>query len=63
VQPSQFAGVFPHADLTGRAVTWPFRLDSRGWPRVDVIFILALLALYGTTQWLIAAISRLGSIE
>jgi hypothetical protein len=30
---------------------------------VDVIFILAVLALYGATQWLIAAISRLGSIE
>jgi hypothetical protein len=30
---------------------------------VDVIFILALVVLYGVTEWLIAAVSRLGRIE
>jgi hypothetical protein len=30
---------------------------------VDVIFILALLALYAATHWLILALARLGSIE
>jgi len=30
---------------------------------VDVIFILALLALYAATHWLIAALARLGSIQ
>jgi hypothetical protein len=30
---------------------------------VDLLFILALVALYIVTDWLIAAISRLGRIE
>jgi hypothetical protein len=30
---------------------------------VDFIFILALVALYAATEWLIAAIARLGRIE
>jgi hypothetical protein len=30
---------------------------------VDVIFILALVALYAVTHWLIVAVDRLGSSE
>jgi hypothetical protein len=30
---------------------------------MDVIFILALLALYAATHWLILGLSRLGSVE
>jgi hypothetical protein len=30
---------------------------------VDFIFILALVMLYATTAWLIAAIARLGHLE
>jgi hypothetical protein len=30
---------------------------------VDVIFILALIALYAVTHWLIAAVDRLRSVE
>jgi hypothetical protein len=30
---------------------------------VDLIFILALVALYAATEWLIAAIARLGHLE
>jgi len=30
---------------------------------VDFIFILVLVALYAVTQWLVAAISRLGNTE
>jgi hypothetical protein len=30
---------------------------------VDVIFILALLALYAATHWLVVAVARLGSAE
>jgi hypothetical protein len=30
---------------------------------VDLLFILGLVVLYAVTQWLIAAISRLGHIE
>jgi hypothetical protein len=30
---------------------------------MDVVFVLALLALYGATHWLILALSRLGSVE
>jgi len=30
---------------------------------MDVIFILALLALYAATHWLIVVIARLGGIE
>jgi hypothetical protein len=30
---------------------------------VDVIFVLALVALYAATHWLIAAFGRLGSPE
>jgi hypothetical protein len=30
---------------------------------VDVIFILALIALYAVTHWLIATVDRLGSVE
>jgi hypothetical protein len=31
--------------------------------RVDLLFILGLVVLYALTQWLIAAIARLGRIE
>jgi hypothetical protein len=30
---------------------------------MDVIFILAMLALYAATHWLILAVARLGGIE
>jgi hypothetical protein len=30
---------------------------------MDVIFVLALLALYAATHWLILAVARLGGIE
>jgi hypothetical protein len=30
---------------------------------MDVIFILALLALYAVTHWLIVVIARLGGVE
>jgi hypothetical protein len=30
---------------------------------MDVIFLLALLALYAATHWLILAVARLGGIE
>jgi hypothetical protein len=30
---------------------------------VDLIFILALVVLYAVTDWLIAAIARLGRVE
>jgi len=30
---------------------------------VDIIFILALLALYAAAHWLIVAFTRLGSVE
>jgi len=30
---------------------------------VDIIFILALAALYAATHWLIGAFTRLGSVE
>ena len=30
---------------------------------MDLVFILALIVLYAATHWLIAALSRLGSIE
>jgi len=30
---------------------------------MDVIFVLAMLALYAATHWLILAIARLGSVE
>jgi hypothetical protein len=30
---------------------------------VDIIFILALLALYAATHWLVIAVARLGSSE
>jgi hypothetical protein len=30
---------------------------------MDILFILALGLLYAVTQWLIAAVARLGSLE
>jgi hypothetical protein len=30
---------------------------------VDLIYILALLALYAATHWLVVAVARLGSVE
>lgn len=30
---------------------------------MDFIFILALIVLYAVTQWLVVAISRLGTLE
>jgi hypothetical protein len=30
---------------------------------VDVIFIIALVALYALTHWIVRALSRLGGIE
>jgi hypothetical protein len=30
---------------------------------MDVVFILIIIALYATTQWLVTAVSRLGGIE
>ena len=62
MQPSQFNArpllAFPHAALTGQAVTW--RPRTHGTPYVDVIFILALIALYAVTHWLVTGISKLG---
>ncbi len=30
---------------------------------MDIVFIVAILALYGVTHWVTSAISRLGGIE
>jgi hypothetical protein len=30
---------------------------------MDAIFILAIIALYAVTHWLVSAISRLGGVE
>jgi hypothetical protein len=30
---------------------------------MDAVFILIIIALYATTHWLVAAVSRLGGIE
>jgi hypothetical protein len=30
---------------------------------MDVVFILALVALYAATHWLVVAVARLGSVE
>jgi hypothetical protein len=30
---------------------------------MDIVFILVIIALYGATQWIAGAISRLGGLE
>jgi uncharacterized membrane protein len=52
---------FLHAALTPAGVAWPPE-TSRGL-KVDFIFILALVALYAATCWLIVGISRLGGLK
>jgi hypothetical protein len=37
--------------------------EDKGDPPVDLIFILAVVALYAATHWLIVAVSRLGDLE
>jgi hypothetical protein len=62
VHPSQFAPRF----LTRYSQDGQYRGRTSNLPRdagVDVIFILALLALYAATHWLIVAVERLGSVE
>jgi hypothetical protein len=54
-------GLFLHTTLTGAAIRLPVSL--RSFLSVDIVFILAILALYAATHWLVTAVARLGGFE
>jgi hypothetical protein len=66
------AAPFPNVTLTGGAVPCTGTLEglplspapvSRGETIVDAIFIIAVVALFAVTYWIVRALSRLGGVE